>query len=234
LIEHKLFEGAGWKAKGGVDFKTTGMRQGWGEPGGDEVPEWIHTQATWYMGLTGAEWWDIAVLFFAPRREFKIYRIPRNQELIDNLIEAGREFWENHVVPQVPPPLDDSEGSKRLLNHLYPRDTEDLFAATAEVEDFTKCLKIAMESRDAADKTVVLYQNILKDRIGHHQGVITSSGKISWKKNRDSEVTDWKAVVKDYEHQYSIPNEVAQKIIINNTTIKPGSRVFRPFWKKEE
>ena len=54
------------KPEGGVDFKTTGSHNGWGEPGGDEVPEWIHTQATWYMGLTGAEWWDIAVLFFAP------------------------------------------------------------------------------------------------------------------------------------------------------------------------
>jgi hypothetical protein len=54
-----------------------------------------------------------------------------------------------------------------------------------------------------------------------------------WKKNRDSEVTDWKAVAEDM--QFFLPSDKKlEDFVETRTTIKPGSRVFRPFWKKEE
>lgn len=218
--------------EGGVDFKTTGRRNDYGDPGTDQVPEFIHCQADWYMGLTEAQWWDIAVLFFSPRREFQIYRIPRNQELINNLIATGREFWENHVVPRIPPPLDSSEASKRLLNHLYPRNVEDLFAADEQTEYLAKQIRTYEMLRDADVKELTLLQNKLKEKIGDHAGVVTSFGKITWKKNKDSEVVDWKAAF-DWVTA-SDPHLQKANIIKQFTTIRPGSRVFRAWWKDKE
>lgn len=209
---------------GGVDFKTTGRREGWGAPGSDEVPEWIHTQADWYMGLTGAEWWDIAVLFFSPRREFSIYRIPRNQELIDNLIEAGREFWENHVIPRIPPPIDASEGSKKLLNHLYPRDTEDLFAADEKAELEAEWIQTFETQRDDAIKALTYHQNKLKEIIGNHVGVVTSLGKVLWKRSRDREIINWQGIAEELS--------ASSDLIKKHSRIQPGSRSFRTFWRK--
>lgn len=212
-------------ADGGVDFKTTGHRNGWGQPGTDEVPEWIHTQADWYMGLTDAEWWDIAVLFFSPRREFAIYRIPRNQELIDNLIQAGKDFWENHVIPQIPPPIDASEGSKKLLNYLYPQDKEDLLISSDGINVLAERLRDQEIKRDMVITQLTLIQNQLKEVIGDHAGIQTSLGKIKWSKNKDSEITNWQGIVMELN--------VSSEIIKKHTSIKPGARVFRTYWDKK-
>jgi hypothetical protein len=187
------------------------------------------------MGLTGAEWWDIAVLFFAPRREFHIFRLQRNQEIIDNLTEAGREFWENHVVPQVPPALDASEGSKRLLAHLYPRDTiDDLFAATEEINDLAERVKHYEDARDGAVKGLTYYQNKMKELIGNHSGVVCSLGRVTWKLSKPRKDVDYK-VAFELLVKATIPGDSAVESIINRcTTTRPGSRRFVTKWNKSE
>lgn len=225
---------AGDDAIGGVDFKTTVRRHDYGEPYSDSVPEYIHCQATWYMGLTGAEWWDIAVLFFSPRREFAIYHIKRDQKLIDNLIEAGKNFWENHVVPQTPPPIDASEGSKRLLNYLYPVDKGDLLETNLVIDQIAAQIKSLEEYRDQQVERLTLYQNQLKDIIGEAAGVMTSLGKITWKKSKDREVVDWKAAF-DMLSQNPLLNDLDTEFAIRkNTKITPGSRVFRTYFKEDK
>jgi putative phage-type endonuclease len=227
----------GLVSTGGVDFKTTGSKNGYGEPWSDEVPEYIACQAHWYMGLTGAEWWDIATLFMGYRREFAIFHLKRNQVIIDNLVEAGRDFWENHVVPRVPPEIDASEASKTLLNHLYPANILDLIAADNEAESVAENLRQLSDEYDEVDRQYTLSQNKLKAIIGEHEGVVTSLGKITWKKNKARQVVDW------YDAFYSLanimlgtnPQEINLDDIINTCTItKPGPRVFRAWWKKEE
>lgn len=225
---------------GGVDFKTTGRRHDYGEPGTDEVPEWVHTQADWYMGLTGTEWWDIAVLFFSPRREFAIYHIKRDQQLIDNLIEAGKDFWENHVVPQIPPPLDATPASKRLLEYLYPADKTDLLETNYSIDDIAMQIRNLERERDLIVYNLTLQQNIIKDIIGEAAGVHTSLGKVTWKKSKDREVVDWKIAADILLSHIAGAFGIDRADVINREVIKlatritPGSRVFRTWWKENK
>jgi predicted phage-related endonuclease len=216
-----------------VELKQTSIRDQYGEPGTDQVSDETALQCQLYMGCCEAKTCDVAVHFLRPRHEFAIFPLRFNQELFDNIIEKARDFWNENVLKNIPPPIDASEGSKRLLNHLYPRDVEDLFAATAEVEEEAEWIKTFEKQRDDAVAALTYHQNKMKDFIGHHQGVITSLGRVMWKKNRDSEVVDWKAVAEDM--QFFLPSDKKlEDFIETRTTIKPGSRVFRPFWKKEE
>ena len=46
-----------------------------------------------------AEAWYIAVVIYG--REIKWVRIERDENVIKNLIQIEKEFWENHVVSKV-------------------------------------------------------------------------------------------------------------------------------------
>lgn len=174
------------KAEGGVDFKTSGQPQEWGEAGTDQVPEHYYLQAMWYMGLTTALWWDIAVLIMGFTRDFKIFRINRDQEIIDRLTILGADFWNNHVLPGIPPELDGSESASRYLNQKYPFDKGPMMEPTDEdilrvIYNYSeiRAKKMDWEYREA------LMENQLKAIIGDCAGMQGKWGKITWKANKN-------------------------------------------------
>lgn len=218
-----------------VELKQSTIREQYGEPGTDEVSDETALQCQLYMGCCGAHTCDVAVHFLRPRHDFAIFPLKFSQEIFDNIIEKAREFYYEHVIPQIPPPLDAGEGSKKLLNHLYPRDFLDLLPATAEMERLTQLLKTSEEARDKALDDLILVQNLIKQDIGDHQGIVSSIGRITWRKSKDREVTDWKAAFNYLADDFTGDiNKTSKQIIIDKyTTITPGARVFRPYWKKE-
>jgi putative phage-type endonuclease len=222
-------------ALGVVDAKTTGRRDDYGEPGTDEVPDIVACQMAWYCGLIDAQWADVAVLFLSPRRQFAIYHLPRNQEIIDNLIEAGREFWEGHVIPRIPPPLDASGGPKLYLNLTYPQDRGDIIPATIAGANYLSRLQAVKEIIAEAEKEKAVAEAHIKALIGDAQGILSREWKATWKKNKDSLVTDWEKAYTDlffYAKDRGL-NLNKDDFEGKHTTIKPGPRVLRVTAVKE-
>lgn len=85
-----------------VDFKTTGRRTGWGQPGTADVPIDYLCQVQHYMVVTGLERAELAVLF--PDFELAIYPVPADRELQAMLMAAEREFWDRVLRRDPPPP----------------------------------------------------------------------------------------------------------------------------------
>lgn len=100
------------------EAKTARSKRGWGEPGTDQVPPHVATQALHYLGLvpTARVCW-VPVLFSG--LDFQLYRVERNDQLIDQLREYALRWWRDHVVADVPP--EPSDGADVLA--LFPRDT---------------------------------------------------------------------------------------------------------------
>ncbi len=73
----------------------------WGEPGTDEVPEHYWLQVQWYLGITGADAGDLAVLFGG--REHCIYTVEADRELFDDLPETASTWWRDHIEADLPP-----------------------------------------------------------------------------------------------------------------------------------
>jgi len=218
-----------------LEYKTTGIHADWGESGSDEIPFRVGTQVQWQLSLMpDIQLAEIPVYFFAPRREFVIYKVERNEEVINNLVEAGREFWQGHIEKSIPPPITGSDSSKRLLAHLYPRDVEDLFAADTSTEKYAEDLRFFESQRDHAISNVTLIQNRLKDIIGSHAGVVTSIGRVTWKRQKDRQVVDYKAIFDELVRDSAIGKGSAEVLIYKHTTTTPGPRVFRAWWKKED
>lgn len=80
-----------------LEVKTARSRDVWDEG----VPEHYMCQVQHYLACTGFEQADVAVLFGAA--DFDIFEVQRDQELIDLIILAEVTFWNNHLLPGIPP-----------------------------------------------------------------------------------------------------------------------------------
>lgn len=90
----------------GLECKTASpyMAEQWKD---GSIPVSYQIQCYHYMAVCRADAWYIAVLIYG--REFKYYRIERDDEVIENLIRIEKEFWNGNVIPRVMP---DPDGSK--------------------------------------------------------------------------------------------------------------------------
>ncbi len=217
-----------------VDAKTTGRRDDYGEPGTDEVPDVVACQLAWYMGLTDAQWADVAVLFLSPRRQFAIYHLKRNQEIIDNLIDAGRDFWFNHIVTKIPPALDNSEATKRYLSITYPQDKGDIIPAPPSAAEWLSRLQAAREVMAESEKEKALAEAHVKSYIGDNRGILSPEWKATWTLNKPTVKVDWEEVSRHFfDMLVSVDNvnlaleDKAHRVISEFTTTKPGPRVLR-------
>lgn len=180
----------------------------------DGVPEYYQCQVQHQLAITGKQVADVAVLICG--QEFRIYRIHRDDELIEQLIELEREFW-HFVETDTPPPADGSDSADKALRLLYPADngiTLDLSADEDSNQAFTELLRIREEASRLTEQESLLKQQ-LQTRMGDASKAKLTVGSISWKKSKDSVVLDTQALLK------------AQPALMQQfPLVRPGSRRF--------
>lgn len=96
----------------GLEIKTASpyVENQWME---GKIPLSYQMQCYHYMAIFNADCWYIAVLIYG--REFKYYRIDRDEEIINSLISIEKDFWENHVLKRIPPEPDGTEVANKVL-----------------------------------------------------------------------------------------------------------------------
>lgn len=73
----------------------------WGSDGSDQVPDHVKIQLHTQMLCLGAhQGWVVALL----GRGLSHFLIPREDSVCDLILETAKRFWEEHVIPRVPPP----------------------------------------------------------------------------------------------------------------------------------
>lgn len=90
----------------GLECKTASpyMADHWRD---DNIPLSYLIQCYHYMSVCNADAWYIAVVIYG--KDFKYYRIERDDEAIELINRIEKDFWYNHIIPKV---LPDPDGSK--------------------------------------------------------------------------------------------------------------------------
>lgn len=90
----------------GLECKTASpyMADKWAN---GNIPLSYQIQCHHYMSVCSTDAWYLAVLIYG--REFKYYKIERDEQVIADLIQIEQNFWENHVKARI---LPDPDGSK--------------------------------------------------------------------------------------------------------------------------
>lgn len=128
-----------------------------GEDGSDIVPDYYTAQVLWGLGVTGRPAALLAALIGVD--ELRCYPILRDEETIAWMREEARRFWEEHVVPRVPPPPTTLEDAKQMFRRFNGRPCElddAAFAALKTVEACRATVRAAKEEQEAAETTLAL------------------------------------------------------------------------------
>lgn len=144
----------------------------------DKIPLSYQLQCYHYMSVCNADAWYIAVLIYG--RDFKYYKIERDNEVIENLIRIEKEFWNEYVLKQVIP---DPDGSKTADVAIAERFKESK-SITIPLTGFDERLERRQELLSLLEKIETEKRQIdqeLKLYLGDAEIAENEHYRISWK-----------------------------------------------------
>ena len=148
----------------------------WGADDTDEVPIEYIAQVQWYMWIYDVNEAYLAALIGG--NQYRQYHITRDDELIAMLAEKAQAFWQNHVIPRIPPePQDGADAQK-----LYPHDNGD----TAEADSDTLTAYAELRELKAQEKElkaqIAAKEDLLKIKIGSYSAMQANGNTLfTWK-----------------------------------------------------
>ena len=161
----------------GLECKTASpyMAEQWKD---GSIPISYQIQCYHYMTVCRADAWYIAVLIYG--REFKYYRIQRDDEVIENLIRIEKEFWNGNVIPRVMP---DPDGSKTADLAIAER-FKDAQGTTILLSGFDERLRRRQELLTVMEHMETEKRQIdqeLKLYLGNAETAENEHYRVSWK-----------------------------------------------------
>lgn len=182
----------------GLECKTASAWKGkeWDD---GKVPAEYVLQCQHYMEVMDWESMYLAVLIGG--QKFVYREIPRDQEIIDLLVYAEREFW-GRVERKDPPSIDGHPKDKDLLELLYPRaDYEDEIPLPPEADTLVKQYEEAATDEKDAKERKEHASNLLKDMLGKHPIGTSDTHIIRWENIMSSRI-DTKRLKKEKPEIY--------------------------------
>ncbi|MEB6549118.1 YqaJ viral recombinase family protein [Heyndrickxia sporothermodurans] len=166
----------------------------------EEIPDTYLVQVQHYLGVTGKQKGYIAVLIGGNKFVWK--EVERDEELINMIFQAEINFWNNHVLANVPPPLDGSSAAEKYLKEKYdraekdkevvlPPDYKEILVQYEKIKSDEKLIKKA--------KTEI--ENKIKAELQDAERGIVSDYLVTWK-NQSRASVDSKALKEKFPDIY--------------------------------
>lgn len=163
--------------KAGLECKTASpfLADKWQD---GQVPMHYYIQCLHYMTVCDVDAWYIAVLIFG--REFKYYRMERDEEMIADLIRIEQDFWQNHVLKGQMPSPDGSKLADSVIAEYYKQ----TIAETIPLTGFNEKIKRRQELSEIIGKMDTEKRQIeqeLKLYLGEAEIAENEQYRVSWK-----------------------------------------------------
>ncbi len=176
-----------------------------------EVPIHYQIQMVHYMAITGASHCYVAALI--GNEELVIHRIDRDEDVISQVMELEKMFWNKCVLGGELPMPDGSDDYSKVLQKFYKRSKNEevvLFEEASLMSRYDEIVELLKEV-DKEKKTIEQY---IQSQMKEYEIAFIGDRKITWKaQNRSS--LDTKKLKKEHP-------ELAEKYMKTTT-----SRVFR-------
>lgn len=221
-----------------VDAKNVRYRdEQWGDAGTDQMPFYYLTQLAAQMAVTTTPAADLAVVFSG--QDFATYTAEHDPDLEDRIKNEISRFHAHHVLADIPPEVDGSEGWRELLKRTRQA-SDTILDSTQEIDAWAAQLKLARSVIEAGELDELEAQNHIKAFIGEHAGVKGPWGRISYKQNKDSKRLDADAYIEELERllyrlaaleEHDALRAELAIVRAQLTSIRPGARPFKPTFK---
>lgn len=145
----------------------------------DNIPDEYILQVQHYLSVTGYMGAYIAVLIGG--NTFKWKFVERDDQLISMLIQLEANFWD-HVVSNVPPPLDGSEAAAKFLSERFPNSLpQSKIALPDSAIPLIHQYDNACEQLDKITEQKQEAENLLKQMMGDNEVGTAGDRIIAWK-----------------------------------------------------
>ena len=161
----------------GLECKTASpyMADKWQD---GKIPMSYQIQCHHYMSVCNADAWYIAVLIYG--REFKYYRIERDEEMIADLIHIEQDFWENCVLKgQIPEP-DGSKIADTVIAEYFKQSRQEVIPLTG-FDDKLQRRQELVTVIDKMEREKKQIEQELKLYLGESEQAENEHFFVSWK-----------------------------------------------------
>ena len=160
----------------------------------EEVPIHYQIQCYHYMAVTGASHCYVCALI--GNEEIKIYKLDRDQELIDYIMEKEEEFWNRYILGDEVPFPDGSCDYSKFLKNRYKNTQKkpiNLFIESKKLSKLETLNCMLKEIKLEKSKIEQEIQSMMKD----HEVAFIGDRKVTWKWQSRNTV-DTKRLKDDY------------------------------------
>lgn len=161
----------------GLECKTASpyMADKWKD---GNIPLSYQIQCYHYMAVCNADAWYLAVVIYG--REFKYYKIERDEAVIADLIQIEKAFWENHVMKQQIPDPDGSKLADSVIAEYYKNSIADTIPLTGFNEKLERRQELS-ELIGRMDMEKKKIEQELKLYLGENERAENEQFMVSWK-----------------------------------------------------
>lgn len=159
---------------GVLEIKTTSawMAGRWSE----EAPDWVTVQLQWYLGITGYTWGAVAVLIGGS--DYREIEQERDDEIIGYLQQIARRFWEEHVIPRVPPAAEAPDTD--LLAKLHSQSNGKTIPLPPTALELLDQYDRAQERLKEAERHLDSIKAKLQAMLGDNERGIVGGRRVEW------------------------------------------------------
>lgn len=161
----------------GLECKTTSPFNNTDFNGGS-IPPNYYWQCQHYMAVTGAEEWYLAVMVFSTA--FHVFKIPRDEKAIEQLIEAERSFWNENVLAGVAPYPSGIDAEDQVIDSMYAT-RRDRPADIGDMRQQLEILALHEQEAKALDEKIKAIKQQLKLRMGECTTAACGRFLITWR-----------------------------------------------------
>jgi len=195
-----------------VELKWSGSRSRFA----DGLPPDIEAQVAWQLGVMGYPAADVAVLL---ADELRIFHQAHDAATFAGLVDIAADF--RRRLEAGGPFAQSAESIKRR----HPADDGTELMADQELEQAVAALIAIRDRKALLARDEEALENAIKDRMGEAAIMRGRGWHIIWKRTKDSEQVDWRAVADTLLRQ--LPEPERKALVESATTVKPGFRPFR-------
>jgi putative phage-type endonuclease len=155
---------------------------------GENIPDSYYLQVQHYLAVTGYSFAYIAVLIGGNKFVYK--EVIRDDEVIEFLYKLESDFWNNHVIPKIPPPVDGSDSCKDSLNKLYKNSIDEMIEFSPDEMKLVEELRMVKSEIKLLEKRKDELENNIKFLLGDKQiGTYDGIEIVTWKPNKNGRRT---------------------------------------------
>jgi putative phage-type endonuclease len=204
-----------------VELKWSGSRSRFA----NGLPEDVEAQCAWQAFVAEVDEVDVAALTVGDDA-VRIFTVRADEGLQRHLVAIAADF--RRRLAEGGPFAQSLDSLKRR----YPADDGTEMAADADVDAAVRALWELRGQRTRLEEDEAVLETAIKTRMADHARLVGDGWSVTWRRTKDREETDWKAVAAGALN--ALPETERAALVGLHSMVRPGFRPFRIAWGKED